>query len=226
MPIEILENRIAPAAILVVNTADSGQGSLRDAINAANSNGDNILFANGLHGTIALKSPLPTISTSMTIGGTTKYSITIDGRNTNQIFSIFSPISPIDVNLIGMTLTRGSSSGGGGALYVSDYTGIVGISGCVFSKNQAPGGPGLTNGLGLGGAIDLQVGTLEITKSIISGNVAVGSPGGFISPNGGNAAGGGIYVAHGTTLLVSNTIISANKAQGGNGFTGASTGGS
>ncbi len=74
--LEALESRIAPAVFLVLNTSDSGAGSLRQALLNANvtTGGNTIAFdiqGVGVH-TIAPASPLPTITESLTIDGTTQ----------------------------------------------------------------------------------------------------------------------------------------------------------
>jgi hypothetical protein len=76
--VEALEQRIAPANFLVINVADSGSGSLRQAIEDANatpnvSGPDTITFnipgAAASVRTIAPQSPLPTITDAVVIDG-------------------------------------------------------------------------------------------------------------------------------------------------------------
>ena len=67
-----LERRMMPSALTVVTTADSGPGSLRDAIDQLNSSQepnaiDFDIAASGVQ-TITLASPLPPITTPVTIG--------------------------------------------------------------------------------------------------------------------------------------------------------------
>ena len=246
MPIEILEERIAPAVLspgyLVTTTADSGHGSLRDAINTLNAEAGNtltspstIIFANGLKGTIGLKSPLPAIKTNLSIAGPTNNAITIDGRNAFQIFDVYSTSTPIDVTISHLTLTHGKivngtagSGAGGGALYINDYStnqyspgpGTVKVTACTITKNEAVGASGGSYATGLGGGIDLKAGSLTLTSSTVSGNLAAGGPASGAGASGGNGFGGGIYVTLGTKLTLSNSIISGNSAVGANGATG------
>lgn len=74
--LELLEDRLTPATFAVVNTADSGLGSLRQAILDANANlGDDVINFNiggGGVQTIAPTSALPTITDPVTIDGTTQ----------------------------------------------------------------------------------------------------------------------------------------------------------
>jgi hypothetical protein len=67
--LECLENRWLPSTLTVLNTADSGAGSLRAAIAAAQS-GDRIVFDPGLDGqTITLTSGELAITQSLSIEG-------------------------------------------------------------------------------------------------------------------------------------------------------------
>src|SRR5689334_1283501 len=69
VPAECLEERILLSTITVTSAADSGGGSLRDAIASANP-GDTIEFASAINGTpIVLTSGQLTISQSLTITG-------------------------------------------------------------------------------------------------------------------------------------------------------------
>jgi len=220
MPIEILETRIAPAGILVLNIADSGPGSLRNAITLANTNGDtsnDITFAHGLHGAIALKSSLPPITSNITFTVLSGSTVSINGGNQFQIFNIQGP--QIAVNISDLTLTRGSSAYGG-AIYVNDYMGTVKLAGCTITKNQALGSATSTHASGIGGAIDLQQGALDINASTISGNIAAGFAATTAYPTGGKAMGGGIYVYGAGALSVTNSTISGNVALGANGLIG------
>jgi hypothetical protein len=72
--LEALEDRLLPSTYAVINTADSGQGSMRQALLDANANpGPNtIIFdipGNGAH-TIQPLSPLPTITRAVVLDGT------------------------------------------------------------------------------------------------------------------------------------------------------------
>ena len=73
--VELLEGRLLLAPFTVMNTMDSGSGSLREAIMLSNSSapGQNtISFAAGVSGTIKLESSLPTITHPVIINGPTK----------------------------------------------------------------------------------------------------------------------------------------------------------
>src|SRR5271170_1548238 len=75
--------------ITVTTTADSGTGSLRDAITTANANaGDTINFS--VTGTITLLSTLPAITADMTITGPGANLLTVTGNNSNTVGTIFT----------------------------------------------------------------------------------------------------------------------------------------
>src|ERR1700722_9356604 len=76
------------AATFVVNsTADSGAGSLRQAIFSANAGGGDIIFSN-VTGQITLLAPLPQITANVNIFGPGTGTLRVSGNNTNTIFSI------------------------------------------------------------------------------------------------------------------------------------------
>src|SRR5262249_36853075 len=82
-------DRALPSTFSVLNLFDSGPGSLRAAVAAANANpgADLIRFADGLHGTIRLGSEL-SITDDLTINGRGENHLTISGNNATRVFSI------------------------------------------------------------------------------------------------------------------------------------------
>src|SRR5438552_1049741 len=82
-----LEDRTVPSTFTVTTLADSGPGSLRAAVTAANAapGADTVRFAPGLHGTIALASEIP-ITDALTIDGPGANQITVSGNNTTRVF--------------------------------------------------------------------------------------------------------------------------------------------
>lgn len=88
----LLLTQIASAAIYTVtNTADSGAGSLRDAITQVNARtgGDTINFQN-VTGTITVGSTLA-ITESVTINGPGANLLSISGNNAVRVFSVARP---------------------------------------------------------------------------------------------------------------------------------------
>jgi CSLREA domain-containing protein len=216
--------------LLVTNTADSGAGSLRQAITDANVNPgiDAINFQTGLTGTITLLSALPDLSTSMDINGPGPTQLTIQ-RSTaggTPTFRIFRINSGQVVNISGLTLSNGSAPGGafpgnsGGAILNS---GSLVLSNILISGNTADSGGGISNqgpltlrntivsgnNAVVGGGISTQLQGVSLTVSIadstISGNNTSGSGGGLFNSN----------LAGTTTLTIINSTISGNTGGGG-----------
>ena len=161
------------ATIMVLNTNDSGSGSLRDAVVNA-PNGAVISFAPALSGqTILLTSGQILLSNNVTIDGSALTNgIQINGNNSTRIFEVTNGFT---VTLNWLTLTNGNddndpSYGGGGVLNLGTLT----ISNCTFSGNHA------TNSFG--GAIERE-GVLMAYNCTFSGNFVSGGrtvPGGAI----------------------------------------------
>ncbi|MCU0748521.1 MAG: hypothetical protein MUF13_03140 [Akkermansiaceae bacterium] len=153
---------------VVTTLADSGPGSLREAIsNATGLPGpDLIVFSNGINGgTISLASPLVvddatgsvTIDASSLPGG-----LTVDGNNTTRHFIVAENRS---LTLRGLTLTRGrtpSSGPGGGSVQTA---GTFLAANCTFVDNTS-----LANG---GGAIsNSSAGVMTLQNCTFTGNTA------------------------------------------------------
>ena len=211
----------------VTELDDSGPGSLRDAIAAANAatGANTIEFANGLTGTITLVTPLPAITGNLQIQGPpTAPGITIDGGG-KPLMQVNSGAA---VALQYLTMTNGygsltttsmgvNSEGGaifnGGNLQVSDST---------FSDNRATGASG---GAGEGGAI-FNDGNLQVQNSTFSDNQATGGAGTDLTGGAGGLGSGGAIYNNGGLVTVINSTFSANQATGGAaGFGSLSIGG-
>jgi hypothetical protein len=227
--VQVLENRRLLSALTVTTAADSGAGSLRAEIAAANT-GDTINFASSLKGqTIKLTSGELLINKGLTIQGPGAGQLTISAGN-GRVFDVNS--SQLVV-LTGLTISNGLSTQGGGIfnaarsnLTVSDCT----ISNCHVSLTFGKGG-GIFN-----------AGTLTLTDSTLSGDVAGGFGGGGIYNTGtltasgctlsGDSAtqgmGGGIYSAGGSADLTNCTLAgdfangtSNSPGQGGGLYVGS-----
>ena len=132
----------------VTTTADSGPGSLRDAMtNAIAAGGGTITFPN-LSGTISLQSALPDIAVDLTIIGSGPANVTIDG---NQLHRIFHITPGVVCEISGLNLQRGSASTNDPPLYsrAAIYNeGTLSLSNCFLHDN----GPAPTYPLGIFGA--------------------------------------------------------------------------
>ena len=197
------------ATLFVTNIHDTGAGSLRSEILAASS-GDVINF--NVSGTIMLGSSLPTIGKNLTIDGSGQ-SITVDGANSFEIFSVNSVGT---LNLKFLTLAHGSATnttpggtGEGGAIF---NFGTLNVTNCTFLDNNAIGGFGTEiGGGGVGGAIANLGGTLTVSNSTFSGNQATG---GASAGKGGNGQGGAIFTDSADAMSITNSTFSGNQAVG------------
>jgi CSLREA domain-containing protein len=218
----------AQAAPIGVNTtADElntdGDCSLREAVEAANTNAvvdacaageagptvvDEISFS--VTGTITLGSTLPTIADDLTIDGPAAPGITISGNDSVRVLVVGTGET---LELKELTVADGRAGFDGGGIV---NAGTLTVTDSTISGNSA--------GIGAGGGI-LNFGTLTVTNSTFSGND--GDSGGGIYNRGiltatnstfsGNSAstlGGGIENFDGTATL-RNTIV-ANSPSGGN----------
>jgi filamentous hemagglutinin family protein len=196
----------------VENTNDSGSGSLRDAIDKANTNivtlpllnsNDEIRFDpgvfNGTQGAIVLTSgelvintnpllvlPILTLgSNDLTISGIGAKNVVIDGNKASRVFNIEGNGNTTFENL---TIRNGNATTGNGGGINNTGTGTVTVNNSTISDNKAEQD---------GGGIS-SLGAVTITNSTISGNTA-------------EKDGGGIYSQGAVTIT--NSTISDNKAE-------------
>ncbi|MCI0462715.1 MAG: hypothetical protein L0Z62_37680, partial [Gemmataceae bacterium] len=114
LTVEVLEDRSVPSTFSVHNLADSGSGSLREAILLANANPgvDRISFAPGVQGTIALTSGELSITDDLTITGPGADRVAVSGNDASRVFHIANTGSDVtEVELSGLTITRGRAAG-------------------------------------------------------------------------------------------------------------------
>ncbi len=207
---------------VVTNNADSGAGSLRQAIADA-CDGSTITFAGTVVSPITLASELA-IDKNLTIQGPAAKALTISGNNAVRVIRIGGGGSPINVTLSDLTIANGqvSADPNGAGIETINAAPTVNIINCTISGNAGLGGPGGGEG---GGIFNLA--TMNIINSTISGNSVSGqnvSGGGGIWNNGtlnvtnttvsGNSTtsdGGGIF-NNGGTVNIKNTIIALNTA--------------
>ena len=106
--LEVLDDRCLPSTFTVLNLLDSGAGSLRAAVVAANANPgpDAIDFATT--GTIALTSGELDITDSLTINGPGVNALTISGNHVSRVFGLAG--NPT-VSIAGLTVANGWTSG-------------------------------------------------------------------------------------------------------------------
>lgn len=216
------------ATFTVNNTADSGAGSLRQAIEDANgaAGADTVLFQAGVTGTITLTSGRLDVSDSVTITGPGAASLAVSGNNASQVFYIWSGAAGnvIDVEISGLTITGGNTSDSGGGI-ASFYENLT-LDGVVVTGNT-------TSSVGGGIALfsDYEGDSVTIRNSTISNNTGSYGGGIYIEDTGaplvivdstvtGNTAeadGGGIYLYDpDDDITIERTTISGNTALGQN----------
>jgi Ca2+-binding RTX toxin-like protein len=181
----------------VTNLDDSGAGSLRDAVEDANSDTapDRILFRSKLSGEITLTGGELYIDTPIEIRGPGARRLTISGGGDSRIFMITPPFRT-DVSISGLRLSDGHAQGRGGAIFVedADFT----LSESAVTGNVAED---------WGGGVYAYESDARIVDSTISDNRALGGLGGD---------GGGIFTFD--EMRLENSTVSGNSATGGGGI--------
>jgi hypothetical protein len=222
---------------VVTTTADSGPGSLRDAILAAAA-GESITFS--VTGAITLTSGELLVNKDLVISG--------PGASTLTVQRIFAPAPPAfrifdlqagTVSISGLTIRNGSADNGGGVRNATTAS----LSDCVVAGNVATGsGAGINNlstltlsncvvegnvvsggtAAAAGGGINNE-GTLTALDCVVSSNSVAGGP----APGGRAEAGNGGGINNNGTMALTNSIIHGNSATGGTaaGGTGADANG-
>ncbi len=177
------------ATYTVTNTNDSGTGSLREAITAANASVSTDLIEITAHGTLLLLSPLPVITDRVTIQGPGAGLFAVDGNNSFRVLDI----SADDVTLADLTIQHGSVSGtleyGAGIR----ATGILELQRVDVFSNTAQGRGG---GLDATGGTTIVEGTFEDNHST-------------------NGVGGGMRVQGLTIITGTEFLDNASQGDGG-----------
>jgi adhesin HecA-like repeat protein len=168
----------------VTSPADSGAGSLRQALTEA-SDGDTIVLAGQ---TITLETPLDPVNKSLAIlgNGATLTQTGFTASTASQLLYIGSATA--DVSVSRLHFKGGRVTNPGGAIY---NAGNLTLESCIFSDNQAT-----LAGAGYGGAV-YTTGTnsaLTVTGCTFYGNKATGT----------SSRGGAVYKASGALTLAGN----------------------
>jgi hypothetical protein len=203
--LQALEDRTVPSTFTVTNLADSGTGSLRQAILDANANpgADLIKFAGGLHGTIPLASEL-SITDALTINGPGANQVTVSGGNASRVFYVSGTTVAIDDLTIAngrVSVPAGPAFGGG---MLNDGANVT-LSKDVFVNNEATSSAGYAGG---GAVANLDGAHLTTTQTDFLNNTASGG-----SSSLGN--GGAVYDDQLAVVDIEHATFSGNLATGG-----------
>jgi hypothetical protein len=212
--LEILEDRTVLSVLTVTSAADSGDGSLRSMIAAAQ-DGDHIVFDPSLQGqTITLTGGQLAITKSLDIEGLGADKLAISGNHQSRILTVSNGVA---LTIVGLTITDGLAAGGpgkGGAIL--NTGGNLTLANDILSNNEALGNTVGNTGNGNAGAISNEPSaTLTVRDCLFLDNRAIGS----------NAAlGGAITNATGSTATVIDSSFIGNQTIGGSGGSGSSIG--
>ncbi len=229
------------AVLTVTTAADSGAGSLREAIAAAQS-GDTIQFAASLaNQTITLTSGQLTIDKDIAIDAAAAPNLTISGNNASRVFEIVNTPSftPATVTLRNLIIANGrvtgtTETGAGGGIRTADRT-ILTVENCQVNNNFAAyGGGGIYAGFrgqttvinsqfngndgsagkqerGGGAIATKSEGSLAVTGSTFANNKGIN--------------GGAINSLLGTLTVDSSTFLNNDTTQGLSGASASGLGG-
>jgi subtilisin family serine protease len=202
--------------ILVTSLADSGAGTLREAIQRVAASGCSGIISLVATGTINLASPLPAFSQSVLLIASNQ--VTVSGSSAWPLFQ-FGPGT--SNSLSGLQLVNAFSTSSGAAVW---NRGVTVIQNCAFFNNSTLGA--------VGGAVantrisPSDLGILLVTNCLFQNNAALGQPGenrgagNNGGPGGGGAGMGGAIYTDGSQVILSGCTFGANVAGGANGGNG------
>ncbi|MFO0999944.1 MAG: CSLREA domain-containing protein [Planctomycetaceae bacterium] len=224
---EPLEVRALLTTFIVTNLNDAGSGSLREAINQANSASgvDAITFSNGLNGTISLTSGTLFIRDSVNIFGPGASQLAISGGSSNFEVIQADDLAPSlkDVQISGLTIRDGGNGttfmNGAGIFSRENLT----LTNVALLNNNAGASLGLAGGGG--GALQMFAGNLKMQNCTVAGNRAKQGGGielssdavsgeivnSTISGNQAEGFGGGVLATNGA-VVIRNSTITGNRA--------------
>lgn len=223
--LQMLENRLVPAGTYTVtNLSDALPPpvgvDIRQAIALANADpGSTVKFADGMDGTIALQQGDLDITANMTIDGTGHTLVVAGGSDRAFDISAVGTVTITNLTIQNGRAPAGEGGGSGGAIYDASPSSILILNHDNIQLNFAAG-----NGGGV-----YSNGQVTLSNTTVEANNAVGLGGGVfaaknltvntstISDNSGSE-GGGLYEAGtGTTVMLTMSTVTHNRATHGDG---------
>ncbi|MEO0459057.1 MAG: hypothetical protein AAF152_21095, partial [Cyanobacteria bacterium P01_A01_bin.114] len=219
------------AIITVKNAADSGAGSLREAVASAQ-NGDTIKFHTSLaNKTIKLTSGDIDIAKNVTIDGSGAANLTLSGNQASRIFEIdkFKTVTVKNLTFTnGREVAAGEQVGQGGAIKVRDYGTLV-VENSNFMNSVAERGGAIQ--IGYSGRATVRNSNFDRNDGSVGGDgfsagaistygSGVGETKGFLKVEGSTFTnnkghnGGGVYVLLGP-LDIKDSVFKNNDARTG-----------
>lgn len=180
---------------VVTNLSDSEPGSLRAAVEQANSSGgpDRVVFGSGGRGVINLESQL-SVTDALEIDGAGAGTVTLDGGFDSRVISA----ADTSLDLTGLTIRHGGAPSGAGILAVNtDLT----LADSIVTGNAASGGSAIG-----GGILATFGGSLSIVRGTVARNDA--------------RLGGGVF-AQNVPVQVASSTFTGNRALGTESYGGA-----
>jgi len=198
----------AAGSFPVTNVDSAGPGSLRAAIEAANSNPGPDTIGIGTSGTIDLEEALPTISDDVTIRGPGANLLTVRRKSGEfRIFKIESLACCPEVTISGITIANGLAESGAGI----ESTAVLVLERVAVVGNEAAASEGSTAAAEGGGI--LSFGSLVLRESTVSGNRATATDG-----TGQTVASDAGVASHNPTAIerstIADNVASASSATG------------
>jgi beta-glucanase (GH16 family) len=181
----------APTEIVVTTSADSGAGSLRDALGRI-ADGGTITFDPALAGATANLSGPVVVNRDVTVDASAAPGFTLNGGETDRVLVVDASVT---ANVSDVMMTNGYGFQLAGCVLNNGILTLDGVtvSDCVMTTDGGDfwqGGAGIYNGEGS---------TLTLVDSTVSGNSS-------------GWTGGGVYSFFGTTTMIERSTISANTS--------------
>jgi beta-glucanase (GH16 family) len=196
LKVDLVERNLIPppTAVTVDTLADSGPGSLREAIGLIASDGTITFDPSLVGGTIGLSSGQLVIDRSVVIDGSDAPGLTISGSNASRVFQV---AATADVEVSDLVISDGAAAPQGGGIL--NY-GTLSLTRVVVTGNTETSAGPANFEFGGGGIYNGDGATLNLIDSTVSDNATLAQPG------------GGIYGFFNSTINITNSTVSGNVA--------------